>query len=254
MKYVLLLSYDGTDFCGWQKQPEKRTVQGVLEEAAGEIFHETVKITASGRTDAGVHARGQIAELCGNTNIPAKKLAFCLNRLLPKDVKVRASALAPEGFDVTRGAKKKTYIYSAYFSEVALPLEARYAARLQKRPNLSKMREAAELLLGEHDFAAFRSSGFTSKTSVRTLYEVAVSERVLRDCVRYEIAFCGNGFLYNMARIAAGELFAVGCGKEAGILSAFSEKKRSALAKTMPPEGLCLERVEYSAPLFEGGE
>ena len=250
MKYVLLLSYDGTDFCGWQNQPQKRTVQGVMEQAAEEIFHEKVKITASGRTDAGVHARGQVAEFDAETNIPAKKLAACFDRLLPSDVKVRASAPAPEGFDCTRGAKRKTYVYSAYFAPCELPLSRRYAARLPQRPDVGRMREAARLLLGEHDFAAFRSSGFTSKTSVRTLYDVEITEQTESDRIRYEISLTGNGFLYNMARIIAGELFAVGCGKEEGISRAFQGGARSALAKTMPPEGLCLERVEYSSPLF----
>ena len=250
MRYLLLISYDGTDFSGWQIQPQKRTVQGVLSEAAKEIFGTETAMTASGRTDAGVHALGQVAHFDAITTIPAEKLAQCFNRLLPPDVKVLKSALAPEDFDCSRGAKKKTYVYSAYYAQTELPLLRRYAARLAWKPDVSKMRAAAELLLGEHDFAAFRSSGFTSKTSVREIYNVEIVEQSEKGHTLYQIKVTGNGFLYNMVRILAGELFAVGCGKEQMITKAFETGERKLLAKTMPPQGLLLEKVEYDTPLF----
>lgn len=253
MRYLLLISYDGTDFSGWQNQPGRRTVQSVLEEAAGKIFVKPTSVTASGRTDAGVHALGQVAMLDGETTVPAEKLAHCFNRLLPPDVKIRASASAPEGFDCT-SAKRKTYRYTAYCSESELPLSSRYAARLIQKPDAAKMRAAARLLVGEHDFRAFRSSGFTSKTSVRTIYEAEVGEQEENGGVFYTITVTGNGFLYNMVRILAGELFAVGCGKQEGITRAFSTGERSALAKTMPPEGLTLVHVDYDVPLFGAKE
>lgn len=252
MKIALLISYDGTEFCGWQHQPGKRSVQGVLREAAEKILPASVPITASGRTDAGVHARGQVAAFSAETTIPPEKFAACFNRFLPSDVKVLKSCRAPEDFDPTRGAKRKTYVYSAYFSPVPLPLKDRYFAHLSAEPDLEKMREASKLLLGEHDFAAFRSAGFSSKTSVRTLFSVDVERSAERDCVEYRILFTGNGFLYNMARIAAGELLAVGCGKKEEITRAFETKERGALAKTMPARGLCLESVAYDFPLFLG--
>ena len=254
MRYVLLICYDGTDFSGWQIQPGKRTVQGVLAEAAQAIFRRETVITASGRTDAGVHARGQIAQLDADTTIPGEKLAACFNRLLPLDVKVLKSAEAPEDFDCTRGAKRKTYVYSAYYAETEYPLLSRYAARLSQKPNAERMRAAARLLVGEHDFAAFRSSGFTSKTSVREIYEIEITERPEKGYTFYEIRVTGNGFLYNMVRILSGELFAVGCGKEEGITRALESGARSELAKTMPPQGLVLEEVDYSVPIFGAGE
>lgn len=254
MRYLLLLSYDGTDFAGWQNQPSKRTVQGVLEEAAEKIFGCRTLVTASGRTDAGVHARGQVAQLDAESNIPAEKLMHCFNRILPPDVKVLESRLAPENFDCTRQAKKKTYAYSAYYALTELPLASRYAVRLTQRPNLEKMREASKLLLGEHDFAAFRSSGFTSKTSVREISGIEICERIEDRGTFYKIEVTGNGFLYNMVRILSGELFAVGCGKQEGITRAFETGERKLLAKTMPPQGLCLERVNYVAPLFGAEE
>lgn len=254
MRYLLLMSYDGADFSGWQKQPGKRTVQETVEEAARALFGAPCRVTASGRTDAGVHALGQVAQFDAGTKIPAERLAACFNRILPPDVKVRASAAAPEGFDCTRAAKRKTYRYLAYYAPAELPLARRYSARLLQRPDVPRMREAARLLVGEHDFRAFRSAGFTSKTSVRTLFSVTVSEREGEGGSFCSVTVTGNGFLYNMVRILAGELFAVGCGKEEGITAAFRSGERSALAKTMPPQGLTLMNVDYGAPLFGAEE
>ncbi len=250
MRYLLLTSYDGTEFSGWQIQPNRRTVQSVMEEAAAKIFGAPTPLTASGRTDAGVHALGQVVMLDGETTVPAEKLAACFNRLLPPDVKVLKSAAAPAEFEVTRHAKRKTYRYFAYFSETELPLYRRTHARLFARPDVEKMREAARLLVGEHDFAAFRSAGFTSKTSVREIYDLTVTEKEEPFGDFYAVTVTGNGFLYNMVRIISGELFAVGAGKEEGITRAFQTGERSCLAKTMPPEGLTLMKVDYGVPLF----
>ena len=167
MKALLLVSYDGTAFSGWQRQPNARTVQEEMEEAAYRAFSRCVTLTASGRTDAGVHALGQVVEGEFPEGIPPEKLRECLNIQLPPDVKVLRSCKAPEAFDVTRHAKRKTYCYNAYFAETELPLYARYAARLKKQPDIALMREAAKLLEGEHDFSAFRASGYTSKTSIQ---------------------------------------------------------------------------------------
>ncbi len=250
MRYLLLTSYDGTEFSGWQKQPGKRTVQAEMERAAGELFGVPTAVTASGRTDAGVHALGQVVMLDGESAIPPERLAACFNGSLSRDVRVLRSASAPKDFDVTRAAKRKTYRYSAYYAPTELPLFSRYCARLCQKPDIRKMRAAAELLVGKHDFAAFRSAGFTSKTSERELYEVTVSEKKERFGVFYEITVTGNGFLYNMVRILSGELFAVGAGKEEGITRAFQTGERKCLAKTMPAQGLTLLNVDYGVPLF----
>lgn len=248
MRVVLLVSYDGTDFCGWQRQPGRRTVQSVMEEAAREIFGKATVLTASGRTDSGVHAMGQVVMCDAETTIPPEKLAACFNRLLPDDVKVLESRSLP-GFDCT-GAKRKTYVYHAYHSATEQPLLRRYCVRLAGCPDPEKMSLAANLLVGEHDFAAFRSSGFTSKTSVRELFEVKTECIPVESFTLYRITVTGNGFLYNMVRIIAGELFAVGSGKPQGITEAFLTKDRSKLAKTMPPQGLCLLKVDYGLPIF----
>ena len=245
MKALLLVSYDGTDFSGWQRQKEKRTVQQVMEEAAERAFSRPVTLTASGRTDAGVHALGQVVEGEFPDNVPAEKLRECLNTQLPPDVKVLRSIAAPENFDVTRQAKRKTYCYRAYFAKSELPLVSRYAARLKFKPELNKMKEAAKLLKGTHDFAAFRASGYTSKTSERKIYKVKIEKQSIPFGTLYTVRVTGNGFLYNMVRILAGELFAVGCGKPEGITRAFQTGERSALSATMPARGLVLESVDY---------
>ena len=255
MRYVLSLSYDGTEFSGWQKQSNARTVQSVLEEAVAEIFRGEVKITGSGRTDAGVHALGQICQLDGETNIPAEKLRECFNRILPPDVRILKSARAYEGFDCTRAKKKKTYVYRAYFAESELPLSERFAVRLPQKPDLASMQAACALVTGEHDFAAFRATGSSAKTTVRTLYSASCRAREEEGATHYEVEVCGNGFLYNMVRILAGELFQIGFGKNTdSMLRAFETGERKLLASTMPAKGLTLLKTEYETPVFGGGD
>ena len=252
MRYVLLVSYDGTHFCGFQKQKKgERTVQGTLEFVAKEIFGVPTRMSGSGRTDSGVHAAGQICHFDADTAIPAEKLRECFNRLLPPDLKVLASAAAPEDFDCTRNAKRKTYVYRAYFAPSELPLVSRYAVRLTARPNLADMRRAAEILEGEHDFLAFSSTGSSAKTSIRIIYAINIRWLTEGGYTMYEIEVTGSGFLYNMVRILAGEIFAVGCGKSTeNIVKAFEIKERSLIAKTMPACGLTLASVDYGMELF----
>ncbi len=250
MRFVLIVQYDGTFFRGFQRQAKgERTVQGELERAAGEVFGVPTRVSASGRTDAGVHALAQVCHLDAETSIPPERIANCMNLILPPDCKVTASYPAPEGFDCTRSVKRKTYRYRAYLSPIPLPMLSRYAARIGTRPDLVKMREAAALLVGEHDFKAFSSTGASAKTSVRTLYAVEICEKTEDGHTMYEIEVTGNGFLYNMVRILAGEIFAVGTGKSTqNIVKALAGGPRNLLAKTMPAAGLTLVRVEYEAP------
>lgn len=252
MRYALLISYDGTHFAGSQRQKGLRTVQGVLEDAAASLFGGAPAMRLSGRTDAGVHAAGQVCHTDGETSVPAEKLREVFNRLLPSDVKVLASRAAPEGFDCTRGARRKTYCYRFYTAESELPLLERYAVRLDGAPDMSVMRAAAKSLEGEHDFAAFRATGSSAKTTVRILYSVCVDVLTVYGVPMYEVRVTGNGFLYNMVRILAGELYAVGCGRasEEDIAAAFATGERTRLYKTMPAKGLTLEKVDYGFPLF----
>lgn len=252
MRYVLSVQYDGTQFSGFQRQGQReRTVQGELERAAEEVFGVPTAVCASGRTDAGVHALAQICQLDGETTVPPERLCRCLDLRLPPDCRVEKSAAAPADFDCTRGVKKKTYRYKAYCAPVPLPLLSRYAARLEREPDIGRMREAAALLSGEHDFKAFSSTGSSAKTSVRTLYDIEISSSTENGHTMYAIEVTGNGFLYNMVRILAGEIFAVGSGKSLqAIERAFVERRRDLLAKTMPAAGLTLVGVDYGFPLF----
>lgn len=250
MRYALLVCYDGTHLSGYQRQKKgERTVQGELERAAGEVFGTPTRVTASGRTDAGVHALGQVCHLDGETSVPPEKLSICLNAFLPPDIKVYKSIEAPWGFDCTRPLGK-TYRYAFYTGECEIPLLSRYAAFVRGEVDIAAMREGARLLTGEHDFAAFCASGSSAKTTVRMLYSVEI-EREDGLVPRYFITVTGNGFLYNMVRILAGELVAIGQGKGTDALTrALASGERSLLAKTMPPRGLTLLHVDYGCALF----
>lgn len=252
MRYALLLGYDGSGFSGFQRQNKgERTVQGVLEAAAEQVFHVPTRVFASGRTDAGVHALGQVCHLDGESSIPPEKLFSCLNVFLPPDVRVYKSIGAPEGFDCTRGAKRKTYVYRIYTAPASIPLLERYAVLERGVPCLDRMRYGADMVVGEHDFKAFCASGSSAKTTVRTVYGVEIKVRTENLYTMYEISVTGNGFLYNMVRILAGEIFAVGMGKDPSFLArALGTGERGLLAKTMPAKGLTLLAVDYGVPLF----
>ena len=240
----LTVTYDGTNYCGWQVQPNKITVQEVIEKALLTLTGEKIKVIGSGRTDAGVHAEGQVAHFKREKeNIPPEKFALALNIILPDDVKIVTSERADDDFSARRSAKRKTYVYRTYVSTAILPLKDRYALQLEKQPDVSAMKECAKLIEGEHDFKAFCSSGTSVKTTVRTVYSIDIEER------GNEIIFSvtGNGFLYNMVRIIVGTLLAVGRGKigKKEVEDMLATGKRALGGKTIPAKGLTLLSVEY---------
>ncbi len=252
MTIALLVCYDGTRLSGWQTQANADSVQSALERAVHDAFSENVRIAASGRTDSGVHAAGQVCSLSLKNRIAPERVADALNRYLPEDVRVLESVAAPEGFDACRMAKRKTYRYRFYVSARQNPLKERYAAQLKRMPDPEKMRAAAKLIEGEHDFKCFCASGSAAKSTVRHVLSVQISlERSLGgDDIVLDV--CGKGFLYNMVRIIAGTLAAVGEGKirAEDILRAFESGERALLGKTMPAKGLTLLNVDYGFPLF----
>ena len=243
MKIKLTVSYDGTLYCGWQKQKNGISVQGVIENAVEKLTGEKVSVTGSGRTDAGVHAAGQVACFDTLSNIPPEKFYKALNVFLPPDVKVIKSERAADDFHPVKAAKKKTYEYTLYESDVPLPLLERYAGRIDKGLNLNAVRAAAEIIEGTHDFKSFSATGSSVKTTVRTVYSVKVikKENVIK------ISVCGNGFLYNMVRIIVGTLVKVGQGKMAAqdVSLMFETDIRKKGGTTFPAKGLCLKKVEY---------
>ncbi len=247
MRVLLTVSYDGTLFCGWQIQEGKRTVQKEIEEALFSVFNREIRVTASGRTDSGVHALAQKAHFDVESNIPADKIADCLNRILPDDVKIVSSEEVGADFDANRTAKRKTYCYSIYHSDKIQPLKERYAVKYSLKPNISKMREAADILEGEHDFKAFCASGSTVKTTVRTIYKIDIAEEKNLLGHELKIYVCGNGFLYNMVRSIAGELLDISSGRLSleSLKTALETGDRSLIGKTMPAKGLMLVDVVY---------
>lgn len=243
MRIKLTLSYDGTDYSGWQVQPNAVTIQQKLEEAVFKATGETVRVTGSGRTDAGVHACYQVAHFDTNSTIPPERFYKALNAHLPIDIKVHKSEEVDCDFHSVTSAKKKTYAYSFYLSETERPLKDRYAVKLDRLPDIEKMQSVAKLFLGEHDFKAFCSSGSGAKTTIRTIYDLSVS-LVLDDL---KIIVMGNGFLYNMVRIIAGTLLAVGYGEitEKEVKEMLEIGDRTLGGRTLPARGLTLMEVEY---------
>ena len=247
MRYVLKIAYDGTDFAGWQCQKNARSVQETLEDGIFAALGVRLKTTASGRTDAGVHASGQICHFDGDLTVPPEKMPDCLNRYLPPDVRVLEGWAADKGFDSIRSAKRKTYCYSLYVAPWEMPLKHRYAVRIDSAPSLEKLRAAAKLFEGEKNFKAFCASGSSVKTTVRTVYEVRVEEGESFGSRDLRIYVTGNGFLYNMVRTMTGELLDIASGKRSAdsLEKAFATGERGLLGKTMPAKGLCLREVFY---------
>ena len=257
MRFVLKIAYDGTAYAGWQRQKNAVSVQQVLEETIERALGENVRVTASGRTDAGVHAVGQVCHFDSETlTIPPERLPDCLNKYLPSDVRAVAGAKGKEGFDSNRSAKRKTYVYSVYEALREMPLKERYAVRVERLPSLSKLHDLAKLMVGEHDFKAFCASGSSVKTTVRTVYEIRFEEGFSYGSRDLKIFVTGNGFLYNMVRTMVGELFDIANGKrtEESLSTAFETGERGLLGKTMPAKGLTLFEVDYGDALSFDGE
>ena len=243
MRIKLKIEYDGTDYCGWQIQPNGVSVQEVITAAIKKITGEDVKLIGSGRTDSGVHAAGQVAHFDTESGIPPEKFAHALNAVLPEDIKIISAELADDDFNARFSAKKKTYEYHMYVSEFSHPLKSRYAVWINYPLDIEKMNSAAKLFEGEHDFKCFLAANSSVKDTVRTIYKSEV-----KNCAD-EIVFSvtGNGFLYNMVRIMAGTLVAVGSGKlkESDVLKILESGERKFAGKTMPAKGLILKSVEY---------
>ena len=243
MKVKLVVSYDGTNYCGWQVQPNCISVQQVLEDALFEITGERTRITGSGRTDAGVHALGQVAHFITHSNVPAERFSRAFNIKLPDDIKVLSSEKVDDHFHAVASAKKKTYRYSVYVSQCILPLRDRYAVQIKKQPDLLKMQDCVSVLLGEHDFKSMSASGGGAKTTVRTIYDLKIEQK--GESIDFLVT--GNGFLYNMVRIMVGTLLAVGTNKidkkDVQEMLISGEKKTG--VKTLSPKGLTLIKVEY---------
>ena len=242
----LTLSYDGTDFAGWQTQPNGRTVQATLEAALASITGETgVRMNASGRTDSGVHAVGQVANFRTESTIPATSLLRALNAKLPHDVVVREAVDVAESFDANRDAVRKLYRYVIHDGPVPSPFLRKYVCSSHWSLDAAAMSAAARCLVGTHDFRCFETEWPNRATSVRTITHLAVNRFGEHVWIDVE----ADGFLYNMVRAIAGTLMNVGRGywpieRVAEILAAGD---RTLAGPTAPPQGLFLMRVTYES-------
>lgn len=228
---------------GWQKQPNKLNIQGEIEKAIGEITGEEIDLIASGRTDAGVHSLGQTANFKTNSNIPIEKFPIAINSKLKKSIIIKSAEEVDERFHSRYSVKSKKYRYtinnSQYGSAIYRDMEYHFPFEL----DVQKMQEGAKFFEGEHDFKAFKASGTSSKSSVRTIFKA----EVIKNKDRIYIELTGNGFLYNMVRIISGTLVDVGTGKiePKEIKNIIESKERIKAGKTLPARGLCLVEVNY---------
>lgn len=251
----LLVSYDGTDYQGWQYQPAKTTVQGVLQEALARIHGvpaHSFFIVGSGRTDSGVHALGQVASYHPPTRRAPAVLLNALFHVLPLDIRVLEAWDAAPRFHACRSARGKTYRYRLVNRPFALPFEQRYAWHVRYELDLERMRDAAARLVGRHDFASFATAGGQSKTTVRTLRRLELAER---PGAVLELEAEADGFLYRMVRNLTGFLVEVGRGRRPpeDADAALAARRRVAAGMTAPAHGLCLVRVDYEGPIRPGG-
>jgi tRNA pseudouridine38-40 synthase len=246
----LTLAYDGTAYAGWQVQPDARTVQGELEEAIRKVTGQAVRATASGRTDAGVHALGQVVAFRTGSALSADVFHRALNAELPDDVAVLSAAEAEEGFHPIRNAVRKRYRYVIHDGPVRDVFRRRYAWHYRQRLDAEAMARAAESLVGRHDFSSFAASGSERLSNVRTVscLSVARGQGGQADLITVEVE--ADGFLYNMARAIVGTLVEIGRGArpETWAAEALAACDRTAAGPNAPPQGLFLVQVEYPQP------
>lgn len=240
---LLTIAYDGTNYSGWQVQPNGRAVQQVVEEALEQLLEEHVQVRSSGRTDAGVHANAMAAAFSTSRNLPLRAFVEGVNRFLPADVAVQSACVVPEGFKPITMAHAKQYRYTIINSSVRSPLDRYYSWQVREALNLAAMEAAAARFVGSHNFAAFRASNCVAKTTVRRIDSVQIT----RQGDRITIDVIGGGFLKNMVRVMVGTLVDVGKGRfvPSDIDRLLQSGDRREAGSTAPACGLCLIQVVY---------
>jgi tRNA pseudouridine38-40 synthase len=237
----LTLEYDGSDFSGWQRQPNGPSVQAALEAALEQMIGAPTPVRGAGRTDAGVHALGQAAHFDTDTRIPLVGFRRGLNRLLPRAIAVTGAVEVPPDFDARRSARGKLYRYSIWNAEARSARLSRFTWHLSLPLDVGAMRAAAAPLIGRHDFAGFRAANCERKTTVRTLRRLDVT----RAGHLVEIDVEADAFLKNMVRILAGTLAEIGMGKRLDTRQLLESRDRTLAGQTAPARGLTLVRVHY---------
>ena len=242
--YKLTIQYVGTRYDGWQRQGNTdNTIQGKLETLLSRLFGFPVEIIGSGRTDAGAHAFGQVANFHVPVDMSTQEILEYMNQYLPKDIAVSSIEKVDDRFHSRFNVKRKTYQYRIWNSYISNVFEKNFVYEVTDTLDVDRMKEAALYLIGEHDFKAFCSNKRMKKSTVRTIYEINIEE--LEPEIR--ITITGNGFLYNMVRIIVGTLLEIGMGekKPSDVPAMLAGKDRRTTGYTVPPSGLMLMEVEY---------
>ena len=239
----LVVAYDGTEYCGFQVQNNGPTIEGELNRVLSELFLEDIRVIGASRTDSGVHAYCNVAVFDTGARMPAEKMIYAINQRLPEDIRVQSSCEVAADFHPRHTETRKTYEYRIYNAPVQNPMKRRFALWNYHNLDVQRMKEAAAYLIGEHDFKSFCSADSQVESTVRTIYDLSVTQNG-EDIV---ISVCGNGFLYNMVRIIAGTLLEVGKGKiePNQMPQILSEKNRQAAGPTAPAHGLTLVKYEF---------
>ncbi len=242
--YKLTISYDGSRYYGWEHQPDKDTIQGKLESVISKLTETETEVIGAGRTDAGVHAKGMVANAVITTNLSEQELKEQINRYLPDDICVTDLKIAAERFHARYKAVGKTYRYTCYYGENKPVFDRKYLYRLDQEPDLEEMIKAAGYLTGEHDYASFCSNLKMKKSTVRIVDKIEIKKKSGYITFTYH----GTGFLQHMVRILTGTLLEVGYGKRIpeSIPELIEATDRKLAGFTAPAQGLCLISVDYN--------
>ena len=245
---MLTVSYDGTNYCGWQWQPNGITIEEVLNRELSRLLREEIHIRGTSRTDSGVHALGNLCIFDTETRIPPEKICYAINQSLPEDIVVQDSREVPPDFHPRKWDSEKTYEYTMVCSRFPNPLMRRYAYFLHQKVDVTLMRKAAEYLVGEHDFASFCTPRTQVETTVRCIHRLELKE----DGDTITLRITGSGFLYNMVRIITGTLLEVGKGRipPEQMKDILQARNRSTAGPTAPPQGLRLVEIKLLNPPF----
>ena len=251
MKRVkLVVAYDGTNYRGWQLQPNGVTIEAVMNQHLSELLKEEITVIGASRTDSGVHARGNVAVFDTKNRMPADKICFALNQRLPEDIRVQRSEEVPLAWHPRKANCTKTYEYRILNRKIAMPLERLYSHFCYFPLDVEKMQQAARILVGEHDFKSFCTARSQAEETVRTIYSLTV-EREPNDMIVIRIS--GSGFLYNMVRIIAGTLMEVGMGAcpPEHMEEILEARDRQQAGRTALARGLTLASMEYETELAD---
>ncbi len=242
-RFRLKVAYDGTNYCGWQVQPNEVTIEGVLNKTLCELLEEDIEVVGASRTDSGVHSDGNYCIFDTDTHIPAEKIAYALNQRLPEDISIVKSDEVDMDWHPRYQDSVKTYVYTIVNREMPDPIRRLYTYFTYSKLDVDKMKEASQYLVGEHDFASFCSAGSQVESTVRTVKSLEITQN------GDEIAIIvkGDGFLYNMVRIIAGTLLEVGEGKiePSDMADILESKDREKAGKTAVARGLKLVEIKY---------